>query len=384
MKTAVKTPLIDVDLHHTWASDEAIAAYMPAAWQPYFTGGSPHAPFPGYGRAHPPHLRFPVVAGSGLRPEAVPPGGGTPGSHYETLRDQHLDPSGVSRALLTWQYGLHPALLNPDASVALCRAANDFLIDYWLGQGDERLYAAMCVPPASPDEAVREIERIGGHPHVIAVLMAANPFSKPLGHPVYHPILAAAAEAGLPVVTHVGSDSINKGSWHAGGLPGSMLEYFTVLDQPAAHHLSSLLVGGVFDKLPDLRILFNESGFTWVPWLVWALDAGYAELRVEQPSLERLPSEYFHDHVWLSTQPFVGDGRVSPMIEMLEIFGGMENRLCYASDYPHWDSDLPKAVLSRLPPAWRPKVAYENSARLFGWTAEFLEPEAEATVVSRS
>ncbi len=196
---------IDVDVHHTWASDTIIAGYMPEEWKPYFAGGLPAAAYGRYGRYHPPHLRFPQVTGGAMRPEATPPGGGPAGSHYETLRDQHLDAHGIDRALLTWGYGLHPGLLHGAASVVLCRATNDYLIDYWLR--DERLYGTMAVPMGVPDEAAKEIRRIGAHPRIAAVLMAANPFNKPLGHPVYHPIFAAALDQGLAIVTHVGSDS---------------------------------------------------------------------------------------------------------------------------------------------------------------------------------
>jgi hypothetical protein len=319
-------------------------------------------------------MRYPGINGSAMRPESVPAVGGHPGSNYETLRDQHLDVHGISRALLTWNYGLHPGLYNAAASVVLCRAANDFTIDYWLGQGDDRLRGTICVPVAVPDAAAKEIERVAAlSDKMAAVLVSANPFHKPLGHPVYHPIYAAAAAHNLPVVSHLGSDSVTNGSYAAGGQPTTKAEYYTLGEQPAMHHLSSLLVEGVFEKFPGLRFLFNEYGFLWIPWLVWGLDSRFEILRRENPLLRRRPSEYFREYVWSSTQPIAGEADPRRVIRLLEAWdGGLDDKLCYASDYPHWDTESPQHVLPRLPRAWRSKVMSENAAHLFGWSLDEL------------
>src|SRR5205807_4180191 len=55
---------------------------------------------------------------------------------------------------------------------------------------------------AQPDLAVREIERWAGHPHFVEIMLV--PYTRaPFGQPPYHPILAAAAKHGLPIVVHV-------------------------------------------------------------------------------------------------------------------------------------------------------------------------------------
>jgi hypothetical protein len=139
------------------------------------------------------------------------------------------------------------------------------------------------------------------------------------------------------------------------------------------HHLSSLLVEGVFEKFPGLRFLFNEYGFLWIPWLVWGLDSRFEILRRENPLLRRRPSEYFREYVWSSTQPIAGEADPRRVIRLLEAWdGGLDDKLCYASDYPHWDTESPQHVLPRLPRAWRSKVMSENAAHLFGWSLDEL------------
>jgi predicted TIM-barrel fold metal-dependent hydrolase len=367
-------PIIDVDVHHSWPSDAALSEYLSPEWRGYFgfAGGSASAGYSRYGRFQPANLRYPVITGTSMRPETTPPAGGLAGSHYETMRDQHLDPHRISRVILTWLVGQHAGLHNVAASVAVCRAANDYMIDHWLNGRDDRLFGTLCVPLGAQDEAIKEVRRLGAHPRVAAVLLVANPFGKPLGHPVYRPILKAAVDCGLPVITHVGTDTINKATWAAGGLPTTRAESYTALEQPGMHHLSSLLVEGVFEALPDLRVLINECGFTWMPWVLWGLDARYPLLRRENPALRKPPSEYFREHVWASVQPFVIEADAAQVIELLDAYGGLEHQLCYASDYPHWDAEWPTQVAPRLPRAWRPKVFAENAARLFGWSLRDL------------
>jgi hypothetical protein len=44
----------------------------------------------------------------------------------------------------------------------------------------------------------------------------------------------------------------------------------------------------------------------------------------------------------------------------------MEDIICFASDYPHWDADDPTFVVNRLPESWHPKVFYNNAAKIYG------------------
>jgi uncharacterized protein len=353
---------------------------MPAEWRRFFTRANT-TPRPASRRTlHPPQLEYPLERATGLRVDAFPPGGGRPGSDYNLMRVQHLDKNNIDRALLTWSYGMHPGLHQAEASVALCKASNDYMSERWLAQ-DERLYGAAVVPTGVPEEAAKEVRRVADVSRIAAVIVGANSLNKPMGHPVYHPIYEAAVEVGLPVITHVGSDIVNKSCWFAGGLPATHMEFYALFEQPALHHVSSLITEGVFEKLPGLRVLVNECGFTWVPWLLWGLDARYDVLRIENPRIRRLPSEVFRDHIWLGTQPFGFEAKAGDVIALLESFGGMDSKLCYASDYPHFDADLPGHVAGRLPRGWRQKVLGENAARFFGWELDGLGDGPRARAV---
>jgi uncharacterized protein len=66
---------------------------------------------------------------------------------------------------------------------------------------------------------------------------------------------------------------------------------------------TSLILEGVFDVFPDLKIVMIEGGFGWVPQLGWRMDAHWTKMRSEVPTPKRKPSEYLKTNIWYATQP---------------------------------------------------------------------------------
>ena len=107
-----------------------------------------------------------------------------------------------------------------------------------------------------------------------------------------------------------------------------------------------------------------EGGLAWVPSLKWRLDKHWKRLKSEAPHLKRLPSEYSHDHFWLTTQPLDEPHKDSDLVETFEFIGF--DRIRFSTDYPHWDFDEPKFVASKL------RVDHEKIARILGGNAREL------------
>jgi predicted TIM-barrel fold metal-dependent hydrolase len=357
-------PVIDSDVHHTWSSDDDIIAYLPKKWRDYVKG-SGRAPM----RIDPPFMTYPHVNGPNKRLDTFPPNGGPPGSDYETLCKQLLDPFRIERAVLSFDPGGNGALDNLYFATEVVRAANDWNIEHWLSIPDDRLRSVVMVPTQMPEEAAKEIRRVGKHPRIVEVLLMSNGLRRPFGHPLYHPIYEAASEMGLPVAIHVGGQLCEGGNQNAvaGGAANSRLEFHTLANQSSIHYLASFIEHGVFEKFPDLKLLLVEDGISWVPWLIWGLDANYKILRSESPWVKRLPSEYFREHVRFTTQPLEDTPDPQQLIEVLEAFEGMDDLLCFATDYPHWDADDPMYVSRKLPEPWLEKIFHKNASELYGW-----------------
>jgi uncharacterized protein len=353
-------PVIDACLHHRWSGQAEIMSYMTAGWREFL--GEPES-LPGGAGAIPilPGFPYPRPEGDRLGP------GVTVGTTYDSLKRDVLD-SGVERVVLAHdQTMLATALPNTLLAKEIARAANDWTIDRWLG--DPRVHALVLVPTQVPEHAVAEIERVGDHPQMVGVLLGANGLGKPFGHPAYHPVFAAAAERGLPIVVHTGSDSVAETLTHptAGGLPTSFGEYQALMLQPIQTHLVTLVGQGVFEKFPGLRVLFAGAGAAWLPSVVWRFDTDYMAYRRESPWLKRYPSEYVRDHVRLTTWPIERVPTGDDLTRLLRAYAGMEDLLIYASGYPSWDTDRVDEVASRLPAEWHQKVFYDNAVDLFRW-----------------
>src|SRR5438067_4126155 len=148
--------------------------------------------------------------------------------------------------------------------------------------------------------AVAEIKRRAGDRRFVQVQFTGRP-REPMGRRKYWPIYEACVEHDLVVMSHAfgsGGQPITGCGW-----PSYYIEDHVGPHQSMQANLISLVVEGVFERFPDLRVVSAENGFGWVPPLLWRLDSAYALLRDEVPHLRRRPSEYLREHGWFCKQP---------------------------------------------------------------------------------
>jgi uncharacterized protein len=340
--------IFDADLHHQYRSMASLDPYMPEGVSgPYFTRGSA---IPNTGGAY--------------RKDAVPPRGGVPGSDPEFVVEDHLD-----------RYGIEYAILNPasllglggmpdvDLAAALARATNDWTIQEWFGV-DDRFLGSICVAPRDPDQAADEIRRLGPDPRFVQVTLTSLPCL--MGNRAMYPIYEACNEFGLPVCLHVGGAEygVNTGSF-AAGFPGTFCEYHLGMCIPAIHHVVSMVDEGVFVRYPKMKLVMNEFGVSWLPFVMWRMDMEYRAARNDVPWLTRMPSEYIKEFVRFTTQPLEEPERPGDLATLLGLVGG-EELMVFSSDYPHWDSDNPEWSMRFFPEDWREKVYWDNACKLYG------------------
>lgn len=297
-------------------------------------------------------------------------------SDASTLRAAHLDPEGIERCVLTFgPVMLAPAYPGPGFGLAVTRAANNWLMDRWLADSDERLFGLLLVPNQLPDAAVEEIRRVGRNPRIVGVLMAGNGLGRPFGHPVYHPIYEAASELGLPILINVGGDFPPNTASHptAGGWPSTFAEYYCLRAQAIMTHLVSLITQGVLERHRDLKVMVVGAGVAWIPGWLWRFDGDFRAYSArETPWLRRSPSEQVRDQVRVSTYSLASEPADATLGNFLQAVPGMEDILCYASGFPAWDANHPAEVDSRFPRAWRTRILSDNAAGFFRWPSRQL------------
>jgi hypothetical protein len=130
-------------------------------------------------------------------------------------------------------------------------------------------------------------------------------------------------------------------------------------------HMTNWITNGMPERFPRLKVLWIESGLAWVPFLMQRLDNEWMMRNGDAPLLKKPPSDYMRE-MFYSTQPM----EMVNNREALELTFKMinaETQLCYASDYPHWDMDLPSVIydLPFLSEQAKRNILGGNAARLF-------------------
>lgn len=313
-----------------------------------------------------------------VRDESGLPDGGVPGSDYETMRKQLLDPLGVEYAILTGGDILTVSSLpDPRVAAAVATAYNRHLIETWLSH-DPRLKGSLVVATQDAERAAEEIRAFGGCPDIVQVILPSITVSG-YGHPHYHPIYEAAVEAGLPVAVHAGGEEWSiKPPPAATSYPSYYAEWHALLVQHAVAHLISLAFHGVFEKYPELRVVVIEAGVTWLLPLLWRLEDGWKALRSEAPWVKQPSSEVVLEHVRVTTRPLDEPDTREKLKRTLELVDGLEDMLMLATSYPHRDFDRPDLVSRRLPTSWRDRVMSENARALYALPARSANGIMEA------
>jgi len=344
--------IIDCDVHPMIRDVTDAFAYMPARWRSHFQS----QPLKISGRAddryaHPSHP---------FRLDAVLPGDRTGGTDPKFVAKDLLDTHHIDVALmLPTQAAGVAGWTDDDAAAAFVSALNDYFLEHWCGF-DSRYKLAITVSPHDPDAAAKEIARLGTNPNVVAVQLPT--LGMPLGDRHYHPIYAAAVEQGLPVAVHqTGAEACYY--WTptvAGGLPISYAERHALLTQVGEANLASLVMEGVLDRYPALKVLLVEYGFSWAAALIWRMDHEWAASKSALPQLRRAPSEYVAQHVRLATQPIDEPDRKQEVWDLMRLVHG-EEFVVFSSDYPHYDTDDPTRVIASLPPDLKDRICYRNA-----------------------
>src|SRR5713101_3704715 len=300
-----KTAIADCDIHPARATKTELYPYLAKRWHAHIETYGEH-PYQGMMGGPP----YPKAQPNASRRDAYPPEGGPQGSSLSFMQTQHLDPNNVVLGVL-----------NPLAT----------------GQG---------------------IRNHAGDKNFVQVLLLSRNV-EPLGQRRYWPIYEAAEEAGLPVGVHAfgfGGNPITASGW-----PSYYIEEMVGHSQCQQTALASIVLEGVFERHPKLKMIMIEAGFGWAPSLSWRLDKSWQRLRSEVPHVKRPPSETIREHIYWTTQPMEDPERRDHLFEVIDWVGW--DKLLFATDYPHWDYDDPSRVLPAGVSAANREAFYLGNAR---------------------
>jgi predicted TIM-barrel fold metal-dependent hydrolase len=243
---------------------------------------------------------------------------------------------------------------------AMATAANEAQLANWTAK-EPRCKASVVVPYEDGTAAAAEVRKRAANKEFKQVFLLSK-IAEAHGRRRYWPIYEAAVEAGLPVGVH----AFGYGGWPLtnSGHPSFYIEEMTEHATSAQVMVTSMIMEGIFERWPDLKIVLIECGFGWLPALGWRLDKQWKRLKDEVPHLKMAPSEYIRKHFWVTTQPMEEMENPDHLLEVMNWIGF--DRIMFSSDYPHWDFDDPFVSLPpSLTDAQRQAVYAGNARALY-------------------
>ena len=314
--------------------------------------GTPYIP----GRQH----RADKMAEAGLYEEAKR-GLRRPGD--PDLRAEAMDRDGVDAEVI---YGVLVAaakLNDREAGNELLRIYNDFIIDFCKHYPDRHIGLA-CLPFSDIDAAVAEAWRVAKL-GVKGLELSCSWEMEPMWHPNWDPLWQAVNDINLPLHFHTFPSVDPKMRAQYTGLTQRAMTYSGLcrFQMTLATFLTDMMGAAVFERYPNIRVVFGESGIGWIPYVLDRMDFEWQD-QYRDLKLKLKPSEYWRRQCKATFQyDRVGTKLIDEM--------GLET-LMWGSDFPHPDGVWPDSStyiadqFGHLPPEVTRKMTCENAGRFYG------------------
>ena len=264
--------------------------------------------------------------------------------------------------------------LDPKLSLALCQAYNNWIHEF-ASYSPERLKFVAMLPVHDVHLACKELVRCVKELGAVGSFIRPNLVNGHFWHSNYwDPLYSLHEELNVTWGFHEGT-----GAWYSymNVLYGENRFYRHVASHwiEMQHALIAMVIGGVFEFHPKLRVGFLEAQNSWVPGLLSRIEWDYPQYRdTHAPYLSMTPKEYFRRNCWAAVEGS------EPEIEATASLIGAD-RMCVSSDYPHFDSNFPNVSNNVLKGCTRDTAAkiLMGGAHLYGFSeADFEKADRAA------
>jgi 2,3-dihydroxybenzoate decarboxylase/5-carboxyvanillate decarboxylase len=250
-------------------------------------------------------------------------------------------------------------MFDADTATELATLANDRLAET-IARHPARFAGLASFAPQSPKRAAKEMERAIGQLKLNGFVVNSHTNSEYLDDPKYWPILEAAEALDSCLYIHPRGPSDGMATpFRDYMIHGAMWGY----GLETATHAVRLIVSGVFDRFPKLKICLGHMGEAVHFWL-WRIDFmnGAAQRGGRVPKLELKPSDYFKRNFVITTSGMESDLALDFSLKAL----GPDNVL-WAIDYPYQPTAPAVAWMDRVAvdDEIKHKLYHGNAERVF-------------------
>jgi 5-carboxyvanillate decarboxylase len=274
----------------------------------------------------------------------------------QRLRD--MDENGVDvQLMLLTAPGVQ--MFDADTATDLATIANDRLAEL-ISRHPTRFAGLASFAPHSPRRAAREMERAMKQLRLNGFVVNSHTNGEYLDDPKFWPALEAAEALDGCIYIHPRAPAEGLAApFRHYGMDSALWAYGV----ETATHAVRMILGGVFDRFPNLKICLGHMGEGVHFWL-WRIDymSASAQAQGRAPKLKLKPSEYFKRNFVITTSGQESHLALDFSIKAL----GVDN-VMWAIDYPYQPSAPAVAFMDSAPlsDADKAKVYHQNAERVF-------------------
>jgi len=275
-----------------------------------------------------------LVAAAGKPPEEIR----VTGSRFEDLHRGGWDPE--ARMADQKKDGIAAEVIYPTVGMVLCNhkdfdykqacfAAYNRWITEYCSAHPNRLLGCGQTAMRTPEDGIAELQSIKAL-GLRGVMMPGNPAIEDYDSTVYDAFWEKAVELELPLSFHILTTR------QTSPVRGPLMNGFLSIMRGCQDIMGTLVLGGVFERHPKLKVVCVEADAGWVPHYMYRMDHAYKRHRNWLPAgqaLSKLPSEYFAENIYTT---FQDDWVAFRCVDMMNW-----RRLLWANDFPHSDSTWP-------------------------------------------
>jgi predicted TIM-barrel fold metal-dependent hydrolase len=312
-------------------------------------------------------------AAKGVRYEDILPGSFDPAARIKEQQEDAVDGEVLYSNPMLW--AAIKELPDPELKVACFRAYNDWIAEF-NGHAPDRLFGTGLIPPTGIDDALTETRRCIEELGLKSVTLESYPNGSSEEPSAEDDRLwAYVEEAEVPIGVHVGFSFSHKGlqrlgqrDWASSGGRVSLEKAVPGEETPMQKGefptiIRRLILGGIFERFPNLKFVGAELNCGWIPSFLHELDRAVRYGRYPASGLPLLPSEYFRRNAFVT---FIGD------YYGVRLRSEMMDNIMWSTDFPHsvsnWpiDSEIADDMMSQN------KVSDEDAERILWRTCADL------------